>query len=191
MMFPPPSQVRLAVPLVLACLHAAWSGLAPAWESELYGPGWQATPALSFETDKIIQDFSYAGYRRGELPLPSQPAGLTYDVYASYAIRMSRVRDGWIRNVKTYQAAGNTTTTHILNNGILLTECARVTVKDCHLQRPQFGGGGGAGYMYRLQNSGDCLIEDSVAEFCRHGIVFSHMATTGNVIHACIDKYDG
>src|SRR5690606_11225352 len=114
-----------------------------------------------------------------------------YDVHASYVIRMSRVRDGWIRNVKSYQPAGNTTTTHILNNGILLTECTRVTVKSCHFQRPQFGGGGGAGYMYRLQNSGDCLLQDSIAEFSRHGIVLSHMATSGNVIHACLDKTTG
>lgn len=114
-----------------------------------------------------------------------------YDVHASYAIRMGRVRDGWIRNVKSYQPTGNTTTTHILNNGILLSECTRVTVRDCHFQRPQFGGGGGAGYMYRLQNSGDCLLRDSIAEFCRHGIVFSHMASSGNVIHACLDKTTG
>lgn len=114
-----------------------------------------------------------------------------YDVHASYAIRMGRVRDGWIRNVKSYQPTGNTTTTHILNNGILLSECTRVTVRDCHFQRPQFGGGGGAGYMYRMQNSGDCLLQDSIAEFCRHGIVFSHMASSGNVIHGCLDKTTG
>jgi len=424
---PPGGARRVAPHFIFVFLQVMSAALCPAWESELYSPGWQATPSLSFETDKIIQDFSYAGYRRGELPLPSQPPGLTYDavagygadptgttdstaaiqnainaasaagggivylppgvfrispqgantyalqisaggvvlrgagaeqtfllntktvmrnsniisvtgpgsaawatvtnpvtvitedlpgpvtelpvasvtgfavgdfiivradpgdawatehledgwvgyaagsfgrlmylrqivaidaanqritidiptrytlkmrdnariykkttlitesgledfsignvqhpgtsgwgendytmegrpaydVHASYAIRMLRVRDGWIRNVRTYQPAGNTTTTHILNNGVLLTECTRVTVKNCHFQRPQYGGGGGAGYMYRLQNSGDCLLQDSVAEFCRHGIVFSHMATSGNVIHACLDKTTG
>lgn len=415
------------IPLAFACALGAWATFCPAWESTLFGPIWQATPPLSFETDKILQDFSFAGYRRGEAPLPTQPPGSTYnvvtgygadpsgtadstvaiqnainaassagggivwlppgifqvrpqgtnsyclqisssrvilrgagtdqtfllntqtvmrdkniisvtgpgsaawatttnpiatltadlmgpvtqipvtsvagfavgdfiivradpgdawatehledgwvgqtagsfgrlmylrqitaldaiqqiitidiptrytlkmrdnarvykkttliteaglehfsigntqhpgtsgwgeedytvvgrsayDVNNSYAIRMSRVRDGWIRNIKTFQPSGNTTTTHILNNGILLTECTRVTVKDCHFQRPQFGGGGGAGYMYRLQNSGDCLLRDSTAEFCRHGIVFSHMASSGNVIHACLDKTTG
>lgn len=114
-----------------------------------------------------------------------------YDVNGSYAIRMSRVRDGWIRGVSTYQPAGNTTTCHILNNGILLTECSRVTVKGCHFQRPQYGGGGGAGYMYRLQNCGDCLLDGCTAEFSRHGFVFSHMASTGNVLHGCLDKTTG
>ncbi|HCN75938.1 MAG TPA: hypothetical protein DIT13_01940 [Verrucomicrobiales bacterium] len=114
-----------------------------------------------------------------------------YDVHNSYVIRMSRARDGWIKNVHTYQPAGNTTTCHLLNNGILLSECSRVTVKGCYFRRPQFGGGGGAGYMYRLQNSGDCLVRDSTAEFCRHGFVFSHMSTSGNVLHACLDKTTG
>lgn len=114
-----------------------------------------------------------------------------YDVNNSYAIRMSRVRDGWIKNVSTYQPAGNTTTAHLLNNGILLTECSRVTLKSCYFRSPQYGGGGGAGYMYRLQNSGDCLVRDSTAEFCRHGFVFSHMGSSGNVLHACLDKTSG
>lgn len=114
-----------------------------------------------------------------------------YDVFNSYVIRMNRVRDGWIRGVSTYQPPGNTTTTHLLSNGILLTECSRVTVKGCHFQRPQYGGGGGSGYMYRIQNSGDCLVDDCTAEFSRHGFVFSHMATTGNVLHACLDKTTG
>ena len=114
-----------------------------------------------------------------------------YDVHNSYAIRMSRVRDGWIKSVHTYEPAGNTTTAHLLNNGILLSECSRVTVKGCYFRRPQYGGGGGAGYMYRLQNSADCLVRESTAEFCRHGFVFSHMASSGNVLHACLDKTTG
>src|SRR5690606_1613073 len=40
--------------------------------------------ALSFETDKIVQDFSFAGYRRGELPLPATPPGLTYNAVTGY-----------------------------------------------------------------------------------------------------------
>ncbi len=115
----------------------------------------------------------------------------SYDVYASYAIRVRRVRDSWIRRVSTFQPVGNTTTCHILNNGILLTDCAHMTVRDCHFQRPQYGGGGGAGYMFRLQDSGDCLLQNCIAEFSRHGFVFSHMASTGNVIHACTDKTTG
>ena len=143
-----------------------------------------------------LQDFSIGNIQHpgssgwGESDYTT-PGTSSYDVHASYAIRMSRARDSWIRNVHTFQPTGNTTTTHILNNGILLSECARSTVRDCHFQRPQYGGGGGAGYMYRLQNSNDCLIQNSTAEFSRHGIVFSHMASCGNVLHACTDKTTG
>lgn len=115
----------------------------------------------------------------------------SYDVFNSYVIRLGRVRDAWIRGVSTFRTATNTTTAHLLNNGILLSECTRVTVKGCHFQRPQYGGGGGAGYMYRLQNSGDCLLDGCTAEFSRHGFVFSHMASSGNVFHACLDKTTG
>jgi len=121
----------------------------------------------------------------------NSPANGSYDTHASYVLRFTRVRDGWIRNVNTFQPAGNTTTCHLLSNGILLSECSRITVKDCHLQRPQFGGGGGNGYMYRLQNSSDSLLDNCTAEFSRHGMVFSHMATSGNVIYRCLDKNTG
>jgi hypothetical protein len=114
-----------------------------------------------------------------------------YDVNNSYAIRMSRVRDGWIKNVQHLPACGQYHHDASFKQWHPAQECSRVTVKSCHFRRPQYGGGGGAGYMYRLQNSGDCLVRDSTAEFCRHGFVFSHMASSGNVLHACLDKTTG
>ncbi len=57
-------------PVRLPVLLAALSFPASTWESPLFGLGWHAQPTLSFETDKIVQDFSFAGYRRGETPLP-------------------------------------------------------------------------------------------------------------------------
>jgi hypothetical protein len=115
----------------------------------------------------------------------------SYDVAGNFAIRFQRVRDGWIRNVSSFLPAGNTRTCHLLNNGVLLSECQGVTIKNAVFQRPQYGGGGGAGYMFRLQNSGDCLLQECTAEFNRHGIVLSHMASSGNVMHACVDRTTG
>lgn len=43
-----------------------------------------------------------------------------YDAHASYAIYMDRVRNCWIRNVKSYAPTGNTSGAHILSNGVLL-----------------------------------------------------------------------
>lgn len=40
------------------------------WRSALYPAGWIPPTTASFESSKLIQDFSYAGYRRGEAGLP-------------------------------------------------------------------------------------------------------------------------
>ncbi len=119
------------------------------------------------------------------------PGTSSYEVFNHDAIRFRLVRDGWIREVSSYQPPGNTTGCHILNNGIRLIFCHRVTVSRCHWQRSQYGGGGGSGYLYRIQNSAECLIAHSSAEFSRHGFVFSSMAASGTVIHACLDKTTG
>ena len=109
-----------------------------------------------------------------------------YDAHASFAIALRRARNCWISNVATYRPSVNTLNTHLLSNGILLENCRSVTIRGCDFQRPLYGGGGGNGYMYRLQNSNDCLVRDSAARYNRHGFVFSHMACSGNVIHGGI-----
>ncbi len=106
----------------------------------------------------------------------------SYDTHASWAIAFLRVRNSWISGVASYRPPGNTVDTHLLSNGILLQNCRGVTVRNCDFQRPLFGGGGGNGYMYRLQASNECLVRDSAARYNRHGFVFSHMACSGNVI---------
>lgn len=111
-----------------------------------------------------------------------------YDAHASWLIRMQNTRDSWISGVNSYQVSSNTSTCHLLSNGILLGSCTRITVHDCQMRRPQYGGGGGNGYMYRLQNSNDCLIRDCIADFSRHGFVISHAGTSGNVFHKCEDR---
>lgn len=110
----------------------------------------------------------------------------SYDVHASFVVALRRARNCWISNVKTYRPAVNTLNTHILSNGILLEHSRGVTVRGCEFQRPLYGGGGGNGYMYRLQRANECLLRDCAARYNRHGFVFSHMATSGNVIHGGI-----
>ncbi|MBM3854081.1 MAG: hypothetical protein FJ399_13160, partial [Verrucomicrobia bacterium] len=106
----------------------------------------------------------------------------SYDAHASFAIGFLRVRNSWISGVATSRPPDNTVNTHLLSNGILLQNCRGVTVRNCDFQRPLFGGGGGNGYMYRLQASNECLVRDSAARYNRHGFVFSHMGCSGNVI---------
>ena len=48
------------------------------WRSELYPETW--TPDLTDTEGRFLHDFSYAGYRNGEVPLPSVAPGSTFDV---------------------------------------------------------------------------------------------------------------
>ncbi|MDF1859281.1 MAG: glycosyl hydrolase family 28-related protein [Verrucomicrobiales bacterium] len=142
-----------------------------------------------------LEDFSIGGVQHpgnnwGESDY-TDPAKSAYDTHASYLISWRNARNSWMRRVDTFQASGNTSGAHLLSNGLLLTECRGVTVEDCHFQRPQYGGGGGNGYMFRLSNSNECLVQRCTAEFSRHGIVFSHMGSSGNVIHDCLDRDTG
>ncbi len=135
-----------------------------------------------------VQHPSATGWGAIDYDVPGTGA---YDVSRASAIRFSYVRDGWIRNVQSYRPQGNTTTCHNLSNGIRLWNCRGITITGCYFQRPQYGGGDSNGYLFSLSNSGDCLVQDSTAEFCRHGFIISQMASSGNVLYRCLDKTTG
>jgi hypothetical protein len=146
-------------------------------------------------TNVGLEDFSLANVQHpgtgwGENDY-NNATNAAYDVHDSFLVRVVRARDSWIRRVESYQPAGNTFTCHLLSNGILLNDSSRITIEAVHLQRPQYGGGGGNGYMYRLQNADNCLVQDSRATFSRHGFVLSHMGSSGNVFHRCVDTTTG
>ena len=111
-----------------------------------------------------------------------------HDVHASWVIHFSRARNCWVRNVHSYQAANNSSTCHILSNGIQVGISSNITLLNCSMKRPQYGGGGGNGYMFRLTNGNDCLVENCLADFSRHGFVNSHAGSSGNVFHKCEDR---
>lgn len=118
----------------------------------------------------------------------NNPANSSYDVHDSWLIRMQNVRDGWIRGVTSFQADGNSLGTHMLSNGILILDSRNVTVRDCDMQKVQYGGGGGNGYTYRFQNSQEILLVNCAARYQRHGYVQSHMRNSGNVFHRVLTQ---
>ena len=74
-----------------ACRRAVWAVAALAgaalafesaaqqsWRSQYYPEDW--TPGYSDGDGRFLHDFSYAGYHRGERPIPDDPPGLTLDV---------------------------------------------------------------------------------------------------------------
>ncbi len=120
----------------------------------------------------------------------SVPGTAAHDVSGSYLISFERVRDCWARHVASYRPDGNTGAS-FLSNGIQLNQASRVTVADCSFSHPQYGGGGGNGYMFRLQDANDCLVIRCSADFARHGFLISHAGTNGTVLHACRDSRTG
>lgn len=111
-----------------------------------------------------------------------------YNTHASWLIRFENVRDSWISGVHSRQAAANTSTCHMLSNGIFLLSSMRITVQNCQMRRPQYGGGGGNGYMYLVQSSNECLVRNCIADFSRHGFVVGYGGTSGNVFFQCEDR---
>lgn len=128
-----------------------------------------------------------------EHPLTTEPEGWglvdfhkegtpAYDLHATAAITFHHVRNGWISDVSSYHPAENETLTHILSNGVVLDECRGITVQNCDFEHSNYGGGGGNGYMYRIQYSNECLIRDCVSSDSRHGFVIAGMTSSGNVM---------
>jgi hypothetical protein len=121
----------------------------------------------------------------------ADPTKAAYDAHASWLISIRDTRDSWLSEVHSRAATANTSTCHLLSNGIRLFNCTRITLRNCQMRRPQYGGGGANGYMYRLQNSNECLVRNCIADFSRHGFVISHAGTSGNVFHQCEDRATG
>jgi hypothetical protein len=119
------------------------------------------------------------------------PAQAAYAVHDSWAIRLTQVFDGWVRAVQSYAPPENLRRSHLLSNGVLLNQCRRVTLIDCLFQRPLYGGGGGNGYMYRLNSTNEILLQECTAAYSRHGFSLAFMATSGNVFWRCTDRETG
>ena len=124
-------------------------------------------------------------WEEGDWNDPTKPA---YQTHQSYILFMQYARDSWITGVESYQPAGNTSTCHMLSNGILVSRSFRITVQDCVMSRPQYGGAGGNGYMFRLSRTSESLVQNCIADFSRHGIVVSDAGTSGNVFLNCEDR---
>ncbi|RRJ96931.1 hypothetical protein Ga0100231_024570 [Opitutaceae bacterium TAV4] len=121
----------------------------------------------------------------------SKSGTMGYDVTGCFFIKFERVRDCWARRISSYQPSGNTTTAHILSGGISAEDSTHVTIERCAFGRPEYGGGGGNGYMFQLYNTGESLIQHCEARFARHGFQITGIGAAGNVIHNCFDALTG
>lgn len=120
----------------------------------------------------------------------TDPAKSAHHAHDSFAIEMRGVVNGWIREVQSYNP-GNANGVHLLSNGIKIEWSRNITLQSLNLQNAQYGGGGGNGYMIRLNSANECLIADSEVGNCRHGIVMWGMENSGNVVTRCFDHESG
>jgi len=109
------------------------------------------------------------------------PGTGAYQMHDSSALTMNHTVDGWVINVKSYRPPSNTRDIHLLSNGIDLLFTRNITVDSCELNKPQYKGEGGNGYLYSIRGS-DNLFKDSVAFGGRHNFNFRSMQATGNVL---------
>lgn len=127
------------------------------------------------------------GWGESDYNQNSKAASHTHE---SFLIELVGVSNGWIRNVHSYNP-GNENGVRILSNGIKLDWCRNVTLYQIRMSHAQYGGGGGNGYMIRLNAANECLISESEVGFSRHGIVFWRMENSGNVVSRCYDHDSG
>lgn len=150
-----------------------------------------ASPLLEVGIEDLaIANREHPGEGWGDDEFNREGSG-AYDVHGAYLISFERTRDCWARRVTSYRPADNKSGASLLSNGILLNQSSRVTLADCRLSHPQYGGEGGNGYLYRLQHANDCLVIRCQADYARHGFVMSHAGTNGTVLHACRDSRTG
>ena len=128
------------------------------------------------------QTLNNNGYRE-----EGEPA---YGLHASSAIKLRCVRDAWVRNVSSYAHPDNAFGTHILSNGVKLEYAAMLTLDKVRMANPQYGGGGGNGYLFRIE-SNDALLRNCTAVASRHGYSVVRIWSHGNVLLNCLDSLTG
>lgn len=107
-----------------------------------------------------------------------------YQIHGSHFIAFRNVINCWAKNISSFRPTENTKDIHFVSNALRVVESRNVTVDNCKLQKPQYRGGGGNGYMFTFEGS-DCLISNCWAKDARHNYSFKSMFTHGNVLYNC------
>lgn len=114
-----------------------------------------------------------------------------YQSHASEMIAIVRTLNGWARNIRTYQPQSNPRGSHFLSRGVVLRESAHVSLIDMVIRNTQYGGGGGNGYGFTLDDADSNLLLQTKAQMTRHGYTLNRMGSSGNVFHQCVDVDTG
>lgn len=156
--------------------------------------------ARLYRAASLLEEIGLEGFSVGNLRHPGtiQLAENDYtvvgnpahDMHSSYLINIQHVNNGWVRSVHS-RDPGNNNGVHMLSNGVVLNWVRGFTLQHVRMERAQYGGGGGNGYMVRLNAANEVLVRDSHVGYCRHGFVMWRMQNSGNVFHNCTDVFTG
>lgn len=114
-----------------------------------------------------------------------------HSVHRATAVVFERTVNALLEDVASFRPPGNRSGAHLLSLGVRLLDSRGVTLDNVRLGFPQYGGGGGNGYLFDLRNSSDNLLHRCTAEFSRHGFSISGPGSSGNVFWQCEDRDTG
>ena len=107
-----------------------------------------------------------------------------------HAVRFHAAKDCWAKSVVSLPSPLPEAKKHHLQNcGIKVLDSKRVTIADCHLERPQNRGGGGCGYLFEISRSSEILTRDCTAIGGRHNFIQNwDFGTSGCVWLRCLSE---
>ncbi len=97
-------RIKILIGLILNLVFSQFA-TAQTWTSSLYPSHWQ--PGLKDSQGRFLHDFSYAGYRNGEVGIPNIIAGQTYNVVTQFGADPKGVLDSTAAIQSAINAAAN------------------------------------------------------------------------------------
>lgn len=118
---------------------------------------------------------------------------LAWDTNQVAVLMMSGVRDGWIRDVVSFESALSTDGRgrHLMSGGIRVVDSVRVTVAESSMEYAQNRGGGGNGYLFEVSRSNEVLFRDDLARAGRHNFIQNWDFGTSGIVWLRTFSADG
>jgi len=112
------------------------------------------------------------------------------------AIGFDFVADGWVENVASFVSPGAPKSgkgmgAHLQSGGILVASSKRVTISDCHLEKPENRGGNGNGYLFEVRQSSEILTRDCSGREGRTNFIQSRGFGTSGCVWLRVHAADG
>lgn len=112
-----------------------------------------------------------------------------YQVHEASLIKMAYTINCFMHQIESFDPEG-TGDSHMLSCGVVLHRAANTSVQFVTMQKPQYGGGGGNGYMFKVLGC-ENLFNQCSALYSRHGFSLTSSSTSGNVFYKCSDSFSG